>query len=265
MVLAIDMGNTNIVIGCIENDSIVFEERLCTDYSKTELEYAIGIKTVLELYNVDVNKIDGAIISSVVPPLTMIIREAVKKTTGKTAMIVAPGMKTGLNILMDNPKGLGADLIVDSVAGIQEYGYPLIIVDMGTATTVSVIDKDSNYIGGMIIPGLKVSLESLVNRTSQLPRIGLDAPEKVIGKNTVDCMKSGILMGNASMIDGLIDRINDELGYSSKVVATGGLAKTIIPLCQNDVIVDGGLLLKGLSILYNKNIDNNKVKNPNLP
>ena len=121
MILGIDMGNTNIVIGCIENDSIVFEERLCTDYSKTELEYAIGIKTVLELYNVDVNKIDGAIISSVVPPLTMIIREAVKKTTGKTAMIVAPGMKTGLNILMDNPKGLGADLIVDSVAGIQEY------------------------------------------------------------------------------------------------------------------------------------------------
>ena len=136
---------------------------------------------------------------------------------------------------------------------------------MGTATTVSVIDKDSNYIGGMIIPGLKVSLESLVNRTSQLPRIGLDAPEKVIGKNTVDCMKSGILMGNASMIDGLIDRINDELGYSSKVVATGGLAKTVIPLCKNDVIVDGGLLLKGLSNLYNKNIDNNKVKNPNLP
>ena len=136
---------------------------------------------------------------------------------------------------------------------------------MGTATTVSVIDKDSNYIGGMIIPGLKVSLESLVNRTSQLPRIGLDAPEKVIGKNTVDCMKSGILMGNASMIDGLIDRINDELGYSSKVVATGGLAKTVIPLCKNDIIVDDGLLLKGLSILYNKNIDNNKVKNPNLP
>lgn len=255
MILAIDMGNTNIVVGCIKNGQILFVERLCTNLSETELEYAIGIKTVLELYNIKVDEIDGAIISSVVPPLTDIIRAAIRKIIGKESMVVGPGLKTGLNILMDNPKTMGADLIVDSVAGIHEYGAPLIIIDMGTATTVSVIDEDKNYIGGMIIPGLKVSLESLVNRTSQLPRIGLDAPAKTIGKNTIDCMKSGILFGNASMMDGLVDRIREELGCNATVVATGGLAKTVIPLCKHDIIVDDELLLKGLYLIYKKNTD----------
>ena len=255
MVLAIDMGNTNIVVGCVEKDKIIFVERLCTDLSKTELEYAVGIKTVLELYNIKGEQIEGAIISSVVPPLTTIIQSAIEKIIGKVAMIVGPGIKTGLNIHMDNPKTMGADLIVDSVAGIREYGAPLVIIDMGTATTVSVIDKERNYIGGMIVPGLKVALESLVNRTSQLPRIGLEAPENVIGKNTVDCMKSGILLGNASMLDGLIDRIEEELGYGFKVVATGGLAKTVVPLCKHDIIVDDELLLKGLYLLYKKNYE----------
>lgn len=255
MILAIDMGNTNIVVGCIKNGQIMFVERLCTDLSETELEYAIGIKTVLELYNIRVEEIEGAIISSVVPPLTDIIRSAIRKIVGKEAMVVGPGVKTGLNILMDNPKTMGADLIVDSVAGIHEYGAPLIIIDMGTATTVSVIDSDKNYIGGMIIPGLKVSLESLVNRTSQLPRIGLEAPAKSIGKNTIDCMKSGILFGNASMLDGLVDRIREEIGCNATVVATGGLAKTVIPLCKHDIIVDDGLLLKGLYLIYKKNTD----------
>lgn len=255
MVLAIDMGNTNIVVGCIEKGKILFVERLCTDLSKTELEYAIGIKTVIELYDIKDNEIDGAIISSVVPPLTTILQTAVNKIIGKVPMVVGPGIKTGLNILMDNPKAMGADLIVDSVAGINEYGAPLIIIDMGTATTVSVIDKDKNYIGGMIIPGLRVSLESLVSRTSQLPRIGLEAPAKTIGKNTVDCMKSGILFGNASMIDGLIDRIREEIGCEAKAVATGGLAKTVIPLCKHDIIADDELLLKGLYLIYRKNTE----------
>lgn len=255
MILAIDMGNTNIVVGCIDEGKILFVERLCTDLSETELEYAIGIKTVLELYNIKVEDIDGSIISSVVPPLTNIIHAAIRKIVGMDSMVVGPGIKTGLNILMDNPKTMGADLIVDSVAGIHEYGAPLIIIDMGTATTVSVIDSDKNYIGGMIIPGLKVSLESLVNRTSQLPRIGLEAPAKVIGKNTIDCMKSGILLGNASMLDGLVDRIREEIGCDASVVATGGLAKTVVPLCKHDIIVDDGLLLKGLYLIYKKNME----------
>lgn len=255
MLLAIDMGNTNIVVGCIKDDKIIFVERLSTDQSKTELEYAVGFKTVFELYNIKENDIKGAIISSVVPPLTGIIRKAVEKIIGQKPMVVGPGIKTGLNILMDNPKTVGADLIVDAVAGINEYGAPLIIIDMGTATTISVVDKDRNYVGGMIIPGIRVSMDSLVNRTSQLPRIGFDAPEKVIGTNTVDCMKSGIINGNAAMLDGMITRIEEELGYTAKVIATGGLAGVVVSNCKKEIITDDSLLLKGLNIIYHKNID----------
>ena len=255
MLLAIDMGNTNIVVGCIKDDKIIFVERLSTDQSKTELEYAVGFKTVFELYNIKENDIKGAIISSVVPPLTGIIRKAVEKIIGQKPMVVGPGIKTGLNILMDNPKTVGADLIVDAVAGINEYGAPLIIIDMGTATTISVVDKDRNYVGGMIIPGIRVSMDSLVNRTSQLPRIGFDAPEKVIGTNTVDCMKSGIINGNAAMLDGMITRIEEELGYTAKVIATGGLAGVVVSNCKKEIITDDILLLKGLNIIYHKNID----------
>ncbi len=255
MLLAIDMGNTNIVIGCIKDNKIIFVERLSTDLSKTELEYAVGFKTVFELYGIKEEDIKGAIISSVVPPLTGIIRKAVEKIIGQKPMAVGPGMKTGLNILMDNPKTVGADLIVDAVAGICEYGAPLVIIDMGTATTISVVDKERNYVGGMIIPGIRVSMDSLVNRTSQLPRIGFDTPEKVIGTNTVDCMKSGIINGNAAMLDGMIERIEEELGYPVKVVATGGLAGVVVPNCKREIITDDCLLLKGLNIIYNKNID----------
>ena len=255
MILAIDMGNTNIVVGCIRDNNILFVERISTDLLKTELEYAVSFKTVFELYGIDSGEIHGAIISSVVPPLTVIIGSAVEKIIGKKPMVVGPGVKTGLNILMDNPKTVGADLIVDAVAGISEYGAPLIVIDMGTATTISVIDRERNYIGGMIIPGLRVSMDSLVNRTSQLPRIGFEAPDKVIGTNTVDCMKSGIINGNASMLDGMIERIHSELGYKTKVVATGGLAKVVIPMCKHEIINDDSLLLKGLNIIYNKNID----------
>ena len=255
MLLAIDMGNTNIVIGCIKDDKILFVERLSTDQSKTELEYAVGFKTVFELYGIKSDEIKGAIISSVVPPLTGIIRKAVEKIIGIKPMVVGPGIKTGLNILMDNPKTVGADLIVDAVAGISEYGAPLVIIDMGTATTISVVDKDKNYVGGMIIPGIRVSMDSLVNRTSQLPGIGFDVPEKVVGTNTVDCMKSGIIHGNAAMLDGMVDRIEEELGYNVKVVATGGLAGVVIPNCKKEIVMDDSLLLKGLNIIYKKNID----------
>lgn len=255
MLLAIDMGNTNIVIGCIQGNKTLFVERLCTDLSKTELEYAICFKTVLELYGIKGEEIDGGIISSVVPPLTNIIKEAVEKIIGKDIMVVGPGLKTGLNIQMDNPKTVGADLVVDAVAAISEYGAPLIIIDMGTATTVSVVDKDRNYIGGMIIPGIRVSMDSLVNRTSQLPRISFEAPAKIIGTNTIDCMKSGMIVGNAAMIDGIIDRMEEELGYKTTVIATGGLAKTVVSICRHEIIQDDGLLLKGLNIIYNKNMD----------
>lgn len=253
MILAIDMGNTNIVIGCIDDEKTYFVERLSTDKSKTALEYAVSFKTVLELYSIDIEKIDGAIISSVVPPLVNVLTNAVEKIVGKTPYVVGPGLKTGLNIKMDNPKTVGSDLIVDAVAGIKEYGAPLIIIDMGTATTMSVVDKDNNYIGGIIAPGVRLSMEALASNAAQLYRVSLEAPKKAIGKNTIDCMKSGLLLGTASMIDGLIDRMEEELGYKTTVVTTGGLSKVVTPLCKHNIIIDDDLLLKGLKIIYDKN------------
>ena len=253
MILAIDMGNSNIVIGCIDDEKRYFEERLSTDKSKTALEYAIGFKTVLELYNIDVAQIEGAIISSVVPPLTNVIKSAVEKIIGKTPLVVGPGIKTGLNLHMDNPKSVGSDLIVDAVAGITEYGAPLILIDMGTATTMSVVDKEKNYVGGTIMTGLRLSMEALSSRASQLFTVSLEVPKSAIGKNTTDCMKSGIVLGNAACIDGMIERMEEELGYSTTVVATGGLAHVVIPLCKHDIIIDDALLLKGLKIIYDKN------------
>lgn len=266
MVLAIDMGNTNIVIGCVDDDKVLFEERLSTDRSKTELEYIVIFKTVLELYGIDRTNIKGAIISSVVPPLVNVIKMAVEKLVGVTPMIVGPGVKTGLNILMDEPRRVGSDLVVDAVAALKEYGAPAIIIDLGTATTMSVVDRKGSYVGGVILPGVQVALDSLVSRTSQLPRISLEAPGHVVGKNTVDCMKSGIVYGYASTLDGLIERMAAEMGEPLieeakdgqdyvKVIATGGLSSVIVPECKHSVIVDEELLLKGLKIIYDKNAD----------
>ena len=258
MILAIDMGNTNIVIGCVDEEKVLFEERLATDLSKTELEYVVIFKTVLELYGIEKEKVPGAIISSVVPQLVNIIKSAVYKLIKVEPMVVGPGVKTGLNILMDEPRRVGSDLIVDAVAAINNYGTPLIVIDMGTATTMSVIDRKGNYIGGVIMPGIKVSVDSLVSRTAQLQRISLDAPDKVIGKNTINCMKSGVIYGNASCIDGMIDRLAEEMGEGLsdiKVVATGGLARVILPQCRHNIIQDDELLLKGLKIIYDKNCD----------
>lgn len=253
MILAIDVGNTNIVLGCIDDEKIYFAERVSTDPLKTELEYAVSVKTVLELYGIRKQDITGAIISSVVPPLNSVLDSAIRTLLHVTPIIVGPGVKNGLNILMDNPKQLGADLVVDAVAGIHEYGAPLIIIDMGTATTICAIDKNRNYIGGVIIPGVRVSLDSLISRTSQLPKISLGNPKKVIGTNTIDSMESGMVYGQASCLDGMIDRMEAELGYPATVIATGGLAKVIVPHCKHKIILDDALLLKGLKIIYDKN------------
>ena len=253
MILAIDIGNTNIVVGCCEEKKILLMERLTTNHTATALEYAISLKAILELSGVDKKDINGAIISSVVPSVTYTVRTAVKKLIGVDALVIGPGIKTGLSIKTDNPAQLGSDLVVDAVAGIQEYGAPLVIFDLGTATTVSVINKEKEYLGGMILPGMMISLNAMVSGTSQLPKISLEKPKKLIGTNTLDCMKSGILYGTASSMNGIIDRIRDEIGDVT-VVATGGLAGTIVPLCRNKVILDDELLIKGLMIIYNKNI-----------
>lgn len=253
MILAIDIGNSNTIIGGIDKERTYFVERITTTIGKTNLEYAITLKSILEIYQIDTSRIEGAIVSSVVPPLNRTMITAVKKITGITARLVGSGMKTGLNILMDNPKAVGSDMIVNSIASIAEHEPPIIIIDMGTATSMSVIDKNGCYIGGAILPGLKVSLDNMSSSTAQLPRISLDTPRKVIGKNTVDCMRSGVLYGNASMIDGMLTRIEQELGQKATAIATGGIAKAVLPLCSHPIIYDETLLLKGLRLLYEKN------------
>lgn len=254
MILTIDIGNTNIVLGCLSSgEDIRFVERLSTVRTKTVLEYAIGIKNVLEIYGIDPELITGAIISSVVPQLTGIIGNAVKTVTGKTALVVGPGVKNGLKIKMDNPAQIGSDLVVEAVAGIDEYPLPLIIIDMGTATTICVVDSEGSYIGGMIMPGVMGSLDSLVRSTSLLSNISLDAPKRLIGKNTIECMQSGLIHGHAACMDGMIDRIESELGEKATVLATGGIASVIVPHIKHEVILNDTLLLKGLYLIYMKN------------
>ncbi|MDO4299630.1 MAG: type III pantothenate kinase [Lachnospiraceae bacterium] len=253
MVLAVDIGNSNIVLGCFENDRIHFIERLSTNQNSTALEYTVLIKNILELNNLSHLSFQGGIISSVVPSVTHTVQEAMMRLTKKPVMVVGPGIRTGLKIMLDNPAQLGSDRVADAVAAINEYPCPLIIIDMGTATTISAVDRNKNFLGGMIIPGLRVSLESLTMRTSQLPKISLDPPKKVIGSNTIDCMRSGIIYSTAASIDGVVARMEEELGETCTVISTGGLAKTIIPYCKRDIIIDDKLLLKGLMIIYNKN------------
>ena len=253
MILAIDMGNTNIVLGGIDEKQTYFIERVTTDQGRTDTEYAIHFKNILEMHHIQLSDIEGSILSSVVPPLNTTILSAVEKTIGIRPLLVGSGMKTGMNILMDNPKSVGSDMIVDVVAAIHEHPLPLVVIDMGTATTLSVADKKGNYIGGVILPGLRVSLNSLSGKTAQLPYISLEVPNKVIGKNTLDCMKGGMIYGNAASIDGMIERMEEELGCKCTIVATGGLAKAVIPHCRHDIIIDENLLLKGLQIIYEKN------------
>ena len=253
MILAIDMGNTNIVLGGIDEKETYFIERVTTDQSRTDTEYAIHFKNILEMHHIQLSDIEGSILSSVVPPLNTTILSAVEKAIGIRPLLVGSGMKTGMNILMDNPKSVGSDMIVDAVAAIREYPGPIIIIDMGTATTMSVVDKSGNYIGGIIYPGLRVSLDSLSSKTAQLPSISLDIPKRVIGKNTIDCMRSGIMYGNAGMIDGIIDHMEEEIGEPATIIATGGLSRFVVPLCRHKIIYDDALLLKGLMILYEKN------------
>ena len=253
MILAIDIGNTNIVVGCIDEEKIYFTERLSTVRTKTELEYAVDLKTVLDIYHIKRTDIEGCIISSVVPQITGIAKLAAEKILKKEVMVLGPGVKTGLNIVMDNPGQLGADLVADAVAGLASYPVPLVVIDMGTATTISVVNSKKQYIGGMIMPGVGISLDALTARASQLSGISIDAPRHIIGKNTIECMKSGVLYSNAAALDGIIDRIEEELGEKTTVIATGGLAKKIVSHCRKEIILDEELMLKGLYIIYEKN------------
>jgi len=256
MILTVDIGNSNIVLGGVDGERIAFEARLRTDSTKTSDEYCIDLKMILDVYKVLPEQIEGSIIASVVPQVLNSMQTAIKKLTGKVSLVVGPGLKTGLNIKIENPAQTGADLVVGSVAALKEHKPPLIVIDMGTATTMIVLDETGALIGGCISPGVKISLDALTERTALLPGLQLDQPKRAIGRNTIDCMRSGIMMGNACMLDGMIERMEAELGCKTTVIATGGIAKFVIPLCNREIIYDKDLIVKGLAVLYR---DNKKI------
>ena len=253
MILAVDIGNSNIVIGGVEGDEIRFEARLRTDATKTSDEYCIDLKMILEVYETRAKDLEGAIIASVVPQVLNSVKTAIKKLTGKDALVVGPGLKTGLNIKIENPAQTGADLVVGCVAALRQHKPPMIVIDMGTATTMIALDETGAFIGGCIAPGVKISMDALTGRTALLPGLQLDTPKKAIGRNTIDCMRSGIMMGSACMLDGMVQRMEEELGTKATVVVTGGIAKFIVPMCRTPMIYDKDLLIRGLVALYWEN------------
>ena len=255
MILTVDIGNTNITLGAYKEDRLEFTSRLSTNRHLTADQYAIDIKDILALNNLAPDGIEGAIISSVVPIVGSNMKKAIKKLTGITPLAIGPGVKTGLNIRIDNPAQLGADMVAGAVAAVAKYPLPCVVCDMGTATTISVIDKGGVFLGGAIAAGLGTTLEALAGNTAQLPYIDISAPDKVIGTNTVDCMRSGLVIGAAAMLDGMAKRMEAELGTPATLVATGGLAGGVTTYCEREVILDDNLLLDGLYLIYKKNVD----------
>ena len=251
MLLALDIGNTHIVMGCMEGRTIRYLCRMATNRVTTGAEYAVTMSRLLEFAHIAPDAIDGSIISSVVPQVTRSLSAAVKMLTGVVPLVADNTIRSDLTVRIDDPATLGSDLLVAAVGALDIYQPPLII--MGTATTVTVVDADGAFRGGAIIPGVQLSLSALASNTSLLPSISLDAPPKAIGTNTVDCMKSGSILGTALLLDGMIDRMEAELGQKATVVATGGLAHCIVPICQHEILLNEDLLLNGLAVLYEKN------------
>ncbi len=262
MILAVDVGNTHIVLGalCRDSDEITFTAQISSDRGKTADEYAVLLQSLFALNGFDPRReaVEGSIISSVVPGLTPLLRQALEKLSGLPVLVVGTGIKTGLNILIDNPAQLGSDMVVMAVAAAAIYPKPVLIFDLSTATTLSVLDERGGYLGGMIMPGVRLGMDALSNSTAQLPHINLEAPKRLIGTNTVDCMKSGYTYGTAAMLDGIVQRVEGKLGKKATVVATGMLAQSIVPYCRCGIAYDENLRLKGLRLIYLRNSERAK-------
>lgn len=254
MILVIDIGNTNIVLGIYKDRELLHHFRLSTVRQSTVDEYGVLIHNIFHMSAIPVNEIEGVIISSVVPPMVHIIEEMCRKYIHKSPLIVGPGIKTGLNLRYENPREVGADRIVNAVAAVELYKGPLVVVDFGTATTFDCIDENGAYLGGLIVPGIGIATEALYQRASKLPRIELEKPKKVIGRNTVHAMQSGIIFGYAGQVDGIVGRIQKEMKAPSlKVVATGGLAELIASETSVIQKVNPLLTLEGLRLIYERN------------
>ena len=253
MILAVDIGNTNIVVCGVEGDAILFENRLMTDSAKSAGEYAAALGAILSGRGVDVKYMEGAIISSVVPSVQDTLREALETLTGQPPLVVGTGLKTGLEMRIDDPEEVGSDLVVGCAAALRQYPLPLIVIDMGTATTMFALDASGAFVGGCIAPGVKISMDALTGRTALLPEMEAGNAAKAIGTNTIDCMRSGVMMGAACMLDGMVQRMEEELGSAATVVVTGGIAPLVIPMCRRSMFYDKDLLIKGLAMLFREN------------
>ncbi|MBQ4094544.1 MAG: type III pantothenate kinase [Oscillospiraceae bacterium] len=253
MLLCVDIGNSNIVFACYREKQLIFTSRVATDATRTRDQYAVELDTILELYGVDAAAFSGAIIGSVVPALTEPLRQACEMVLGHRAMVLAAGVKTGLNIRLDNPAECGADLVAAAVGAKENYPLPLIIVDLGTASKITAVDEKGDFLGGAIMPGLRTSMDALVRSASLLSDFELGAPAKAIGRNTPDCLRSGAVLGFASMLDGMCSRFKAEIGGDVTVVATGGLAHLVVPCCDTEMVLRDDLVTEGLRIVYEKN------------
>ena len=254
MILTIEIGNSTITLGGVEGDEVRFQCRINTDRVKTSDTYCIDLKPLFEIYGIALETIEGVIIASVVPQVLNAVRTAIRKLLGKEPLVVGPGLKTGLDIRIENPAQMGAGLVAADVAALAEHQPPLIVIDMGTATTMTVLDPDGAHLGGCVCPGVKIGLEALPSKTSLLPGIPLESPREALGRNTADAMRSGIMYGTAAMLDGMIDRFRAETGWEFTILATGGLAKHIVPLCRHEIHFDRHLIIKGLVKLYRENV-----------
>jgi type III pantothenate kinase len=253
MLLAIDVGNTNIVYGLFEGPSLVRKFRVESARGKTADEYAIGLRALLDMHGVDARTIDAAILACVVPSLTDAMLGLVRNAFGREPIVVGPGTRTGMAILIENPREVGADRIADAVAGYERARGGVIVVDFGTSTNFDVVTPKGEYLGGVLAPGLQISADALFARAAKLPRVEITRPQRVVGRNTVHAMQSGIVYGYVGLVDGLVERILAEVGFTCAVIATGGLASLIAPMSRTITEVDDELTLVGLRLLYERN------------
>lgn len=254
MLLTADVGNTNIKFGIFDGNELKFKLRVSTDTSKTSDEFAVELFSFFQIYNINANSVNGSVISSVVPKITENLKTAIETVTGVKSMILGPGLKNGLDIKIDRPETLGADIVAGCVGVCQKYGGPFVMIFMGTATVIVYVNEKNIYCGGAIAPGVGISLDALTSHGALLPAVDLKAPKKVISSNTSDCIRSGIMYGTACMLDGMIDNFYKDANCNCKVIATGGLAPMMTKNCNHDIIVDENIILEGLKYIYEKNI-----------